>query len=182
MCNGSFIEEISVRSVSSRGIHSSDIDLEQTRRLANAAFMLRIIENQIRDEIQLIQNTFNNFEENRNKKKLTDGDMNLLKNINIDVNKMCSQPSCPICSEDYSLGEELLELPCNHVFHRNCVIPWLEMKKTCPICRCKLDFTIPSIQDLENDSEESLIDQINKIKPDLSINNKSKYFLHKPLF
>ena len=31
------------------------------------------------------------------------------------------------------------QLPCSHLFHENCVFPWLEMKQTCPICRLELD-------------------------------------------
>lgn len=48
------------------------------------------------------------------------------------------QPStCPICLEDFGLGEELGEIPgCCHLFHRGCVEPWLSGTPTCPMCRC----------------------------------------------
>jgi Ring finger domain len=47
--------------------------------------------------------------------------------------------SCSICTEDFTLGEELRVLPCNHKFHALCVDPWLlNVSGTCPLCRIDL--------------------------------------------
>ncbi|XP_030228245.1 E3 ubiquitin-protein ligase RNF126 [Gadus morhua] len=45
---------------------------------------------------------------------------------------------CPVCKEDYSVGENVRQLPCNHMFHNDCIIPWLEQHDTCPVCRKSL--------------------------------------------
>ena len=43
---------------------------------------------------------------------------------------------CDICLEDYTEGEHLLELPCGHKYHTQCVGPWLTEQSTlCPHCR-----------------------------------------------
>ena len=43
--------------------------------------------------------------------------------------------SCPICHDDFELGEEVGQLHYAHIFHPNCVSPWLRRKNTCPVCR-----------------------------------------------
>ncbi|XXG66050.1 hypothetical protein AAC387_Pa05g3602 [Persea americana] len=45
---------------------------------------------------------------------------------------------CVICKEGLEGGKGVCELPCGHVFHWLCVLPWLRKANTCPYCRFEL--------------------------------------------
>ncbi|XP_065713914.1 E3 ubiquitin-protein ligase RNF115 isoform X2 [Patagioenas fasciata] len=36
---------------------------------------------------------------------------------------------CPVCKEDYAPAEQVRQLPCNHLFHSSCIVPWLELEE-----------------------------------------------------
>lgn len=42
---------------------------------------------------------------------------------------------CTTCMEAFVLEEEVARLNCQHIFHRECIIPWLVKNNTCPVCR-----------------------------------------------
>lgn len=42
---------------------------------------------------------------------------------------------CCICISPYEDEAELHALPCNHHFHSTCIVKWLKMNATCPLCK-----------------------------------------------
>uniref|UniRef100_A0A671TA27 RING finger protein 122 n=1 Tax=Sinocyclocheilus anshuiensis TaxID=1608454 RepID=A0A671TA27_9TELE len=42
--------------------------------------------------------------------------------------------TCAVCLEDFKVKDELGMLPCQHAFHRRCVVKWLEVRCVCPMC------------------------------------------------
>ncbi|CAJ1978774.1 unnamed protein product [Sphenostylis stenocarpa] len=42
---------------------------------------------------------------------------------------------CAVCLEDFNSGEEVMLTRCNHMFHEDCIVPWLTTKGQCPVCR-----------------------------------------------
>jgi len=45
---------------------------------------------------------------------------------------------CVICREEMREGRDVCELPCEHLFHWMCILPWLKKTNTCPCCRFQL--------------------------------------------
>ncbi|PON64097.1 43kDa postsynaptic protein [Trema orientale] len=46
--------------------------------------------------------------------------------------------TCTVCMDDMLSGTELTRMPCCHVFHGDCIVKWMEMSHSCPICRFEL--------------------------------------------
>ncbi|XP_050207794.1 E3 ubiquitin-protein ligase MBR1-like [Mercurialis annua] len=45
---------------------------------------------------------------------------------------------CTICLEDLAIGSRVTRMPCNHKFHKTCILTWLGTAHVCPLCRSKL--------------------------------------------
>ncbi|KAG2312778.1 hypothetical protein Bca52824_024335 [Brassica carinata] len=48
---------------------------------------------------------------------------------------LAEDADCCICLSSYEDGTELVTLPCNHHFHSTCIVKWLKMNATCPLCK-----------------------------------------------
>jgi hypothetical protein len=48
------------------------------------------------------------------------------------------QPICPVCQSELKMEEETILVPCGHMYHSQCILPWFEQNNTCPVCRFEL--------------------------------------------
>ncbi|KAG7016485.1 E3 ubiquitin-protein ligase RING1-like protein, partial [Cucurbita argyrosperma subsp. argyrosperma] len=58
-----------------------------------------------------------------------------LKNVEIDVRGELLIGECRICLDELMNGMEVTQLPCDHFYHRECIVKWLETSHLCPLCR-----------------------------------------------
>ncbi|XP_027001748.1 RING finger protein 150a isoform X2 [Tachysurus fulvidraco] len=62
--------------------------------------------------------------------------------------------NCAVCIEGYKANDVVRILPCRHVFHKNCVDPWLQEHRTCPMCKMNIlkALGIPTNADCSDDA------------------------------
>lgn len=56
-----------------------------------------------------------------------------LPTVKVEENLQCS-----VCLDNFDSGSEAKEMPCKHKFHDGCILPWLEIHSSCPVCRYQL--------------------------------------------
>ncbi|KAK4736163.1 hypothetical protein R3W88_010424 [Solanum pinnatisectum] len=63
-----------------------------------------------------------------------------LEKVKIEETELGSDFVCVICMEKMEVGSEATKMSCSHVYHGNCLMNWLGVKRVCPTCR----FVLPS--------------------------------------
>eukprot|EP01134_Creolimax_fragrantissima_P008551 CFRG8551T1 len=67
--------------------------------------------------------------------------------------------ACAVCLDVFALGSHPTRLPCFHMYHKECIIAWLEKHHDCPTCRHKLE------TDDERYNEKQTLDRIETSSP-----------------
>lgn len=69
-----------------------------------------------------------------------------------------SDTQCTVCRETFIEEVLVLEMPCNHWFHPDCILPWLAMHNSCPLCRFEMptddvEYERQKVRDMEERAE-----------------------------
>lgn len=67
-----------------------------------------------------------------------------LPTIEIDNTHLASESHCAVCKEVFELGTAVREMPCKHIYHPECILPWLALHNSCPVCRHELPADTPN--------------------------------------
>jgi hypothetical protein len=49
------------------------------------------------------------------------------------------EPHCSVCLCEYEDGDNLVSLPCKHIYHDDCITSWTDHNKKCPLCNYDLE-------------------------------------------
>jgi E3 ubiquitin-protein ligase RNF115/126 len=74
-------------------------------------------------------------------------DINCLNSLKKETN---SENSCAVCKDEFELNQGLIYLPCKHIFHDGCILPWLKERNSCPTCRFELASEEPEMDSRKN--------------------------------
>ncbi|KAL5223284.1 hypothetical protein ABZP36_027997 [Zizania latifolia] len=53
---------------------------------------------------------------------------------------------CAVCRDGVAAGERVKRLPCSHRYHEECIVPWLGVRNSCPLCRFELPTDDPQYE------------------------------------
>ncbi|TYJ18464.1 hypothetical protein E1A91_A09G125000v1 [Gossypium mustelinum] len=68
----------------------------------------------------------------------TRSSIDAMPTVKITRRHLHSDSHCPVCKDKFELGSEARQMPCNHLYHSDCIIPWLVQHNSCPVCRQEL--------------------------------------------
>jgi Ring finger domain len=54
--------------------------------------------------------------------------------------------TCAICKDEMAVEEKVTKLPCGHFYHKDCIVPWLGIRNSCPVCRFELPTDDPDYE------------------------------------
>ena len=112
-------------------------------------------------EIENILNYVMNNDENKyGSPPAAKSEINKLKKYILSeekLNKLGCENTCSVCKEDFVIGSKMMDLPCKHYFHEECLMPWLNQHDSCPICRFELKTDDPDYEKMKIIRNENAI-------------------------
>ncbi|MBN3300189.1 E3 ubiquitin-protein ligase RNF181 [Amia ocellicauda] len=60
---------------------------------------------------------------------------------------------CPVCLLEFEEDETVRKMPCEHLFHSGCILPWLGKTNSCPLCRLELPTDNQGYEEFKKEKE-----------------------------
>ena len=169
-----------IREISRSATLEQIYNINNNRTNLNSNFLINLIENNLnniiqnsiieRDDSPFIESFINSTFELDNKKKfkrVTDDDeVKKLKIQKFDNSNNYRNNECPITLTKFEENDEIIILPCKHVYSASSIKKWLnEESNCCPTCRFELKYKEIKCEENNNNinEENNQIEEINPI-------------------
>ncbi|PKU63573.1 uncharacterized protein LOC110105781 isoform X1 [Dendrobium catenatum] len=72
---------------------------------------------------------------------------------------------CAVCKDPLSINAEARQLPCSHLYHPSCILPWLRTRNSCPVCRYELPTDDQEYEEGKHNNVRTVIDEMRLQEP-----------------
>ena len=78
---------------------------------------------------------------------------------------LIKEKKCSICLLKYKGSDIIKEFPCNHIYHKKCILKWLKKSNICPLCKYDITSDVNDVDlkkggdDDNNNNEEDEEDE-----------------------
>lgn len=105
---------------------------------------------------QLIQQLMENDPNRYGTPPASKSAMEGLPDIKISQEILASDSSqCAVCKDGFELDEDAKQMPCKHIYHKDCILPWLELHNSCPVCRYELPTDDPDYENRRSSQQQT---------------------------
>ncbi len=81
------------------------------------------------------------------------------------------EKDCSVCKEMFKLGSKIVRMPCDHLYHDECILQWLELHNNCLVCRYELATDDPDYEK-RKEKNRSVLQNMGKQKFEHSLNKE----------
>lgn len=136
-----------------------DKDLEQNADEVYLNFLIQIQHREITPEDYEYLSRLDEFVK---KKTLSD---EILKSLKTDTaDEWLTKQKCGICHQEYEYADLCKFLPCDHVFHSDCIDSWLKISVNCPLDNLSVEESWKKNVEIEKNVKDVIKDLMNKIE------------------
>ncbi|KAG2246794.1 hypothetical protein Bca52824_086422 [Brassica carinata] len=98
-------------------------------------------------QFQLIQQLAENDPNRHGTPPASKSAIDALLTVKVTLDMLNSEMNqCAVCMDEFEDGRDVKQMPCKHVFHQDCLMPWLELHNSCPVCRYELPTDDPDYE------------------------------------
>jgi E3 ubiquitin-protein ligase RNF115/126 len=104
---------------------------------------------------------------------LAEDKLSALTKIQITEEHVHAKLQCSVCWEDFGVGDNVIRLDCEHIYHPDCILPWLKLHGTCPVCRKDLNQP-EEMETATSSNPDSINDNVSSQQQQVSSNSNTQ--------
>ncbi|CAJ1970915.1 unnamed protein product [Sphenostylis stenocarpa] len=101
-------------------------------------FLLGTGFDRVMDQLSHVESNSGSGRHDQNHAPASKASVEALPTIEINASHMATESHCAVCKEPFELCTKAKEMPCKHIYHSECILPWLAIRNSCPVCRHEL--------------------------------------------